>query len=39
LDKLLGVPNAISKIIEGQPIKTAVAAEWADIMQDYLLYE
>jgi uncharacterized protein YbbC (DUF1343 family) len=39
LDKLLGIPNAITKIKSGENIIIDVSNEWADLMKDYLLYD
>jgi uncharacterized protein YbbC (DUF1343 family) len=39
LDKLLGIPDAFIKLKKGATIPTAVAAEWKELMRDYLLYE
>lgn len=39
LDKLLGIPNAITKIKSGEKIIIDVSNEWADLMKDYLLYD
>ena len=39
LDKLLGIPDVLHKIKDGEEIETGVAEEWIITMEEHLLYK